>query len=315
MNELDRADIHAPRRLTDKEKVGITLDFPREDDLLLVAAREVLGRQRRDRGADVEPFHLALAVLKDRGVVHQKGVLLIGRIVVIAEGDVLPRGKIHDHAKVLAILGHMGDASGAARLPVGMAAGEVKVLAVQPDRPGRGHDAAEDGEEFGLTVPGDTGDAEDLPLADGEGDTLDPLHLVLVHDAEVFDLKDDAAGIGGAFGDVQQDLAPDHQLGQLLRVGFGGLDRRRHLAAPHDRHRVGDLHDLAQLVGDEDDGLALLLQPAQDAEEVVGLIRRQDARGFVEDQDVGVAVKRLEDLHPLLVADAEFLDHLVGIDV
>ena len=90
---------------------------------------------------------------------------------------------------------------------------------------------------------------------------------------------------------------------------------RHHLAAAHDRDAVGDGHDLAQLVGDEDDGLALVAQRAEDAEQVIGLVRRQHAGGLVEDQDVGAAVERLEDLDALLQADGQVADQRVGIDV
>ena len=36
----------------------------------------------------------------------------------------------------------------------------------------------------------------------------------------------------------------------------------------------------------------------------VGLLRRQHGRRLVEDQDVGAAVERLQDLDPLLLPDA-----------
>ena len=121
-------------------------------------------------------------------------------------------------------------------------------------------------------------------------------------------------GWRGLLVDAQQHLAADHQLGQLLGAGLGGLDGRGHLAAAHDADGVGDLHDLAQLVGDQDDRLALAAQAVEDAEQVVGLGRGQHARRLVEDQDVGVAVERLEDLDPLLHADADVLDQRVGID-
>jgi hypothetical protein len=91
--------------------------------------------------------------------------------------------------------------------------------------------------------------------------------------------------------------------------------RRHHLAASHHRHRVGDRHDLAQLVRDQDDRLALFLQLPEDAEQMVGLGRRQHAGRLVEDQDFGAAIERLQDLDPLLQADREFLDDGVGIDL
>jgi hypothetical protein len=44
-------------------------------------------------------------------------------------------------------------------------------------------------------------------------------------------------------------------------------------------------------VGDQDDGFPLGLEPFEDAEQLIGLGRRQNAGRFVQDQDIGVAVK------------------------
>jgi hypothetical protein len=82
----------------------------------------------------------------------------------------------------------------------------------------------------------------------------------------------------------------------------------------HHGHGVGDRHDLAQLVGDEDDGDAALFQRFQNLEELVGLLRRQDAGRLVEDQDLAIPVERLQDLDPLLLAHGKVADDRVGID-
>ena len=76
----------------------------------------------------------------------------------------------------------------------------------------------------------------------------------------------------------------------------------RPCARAHDADLVGHRHDLAQLVGDQDDGAPLRLEVAQDAEQMVGLLRRQHAGGLVQDQDMGAAEQSLEDLDPLLHA-------------
>lgn len=80
-------------------------------------------------------------------------------------------------------------------------------------------------------------------------------------------------------------------------------------------HRVGHVHDLAELVRDQDDGLSLVAESLEDAKQVIRLRRGQHTGRFVENQDVGMAVQRLQDFHPLLVADREVLDPLVGIHV
>ena len=80
-----------------------------------------------------------------------------------------------------------------------------------------------------------------------------------------------------------------------------------------DTRSVND-HDLAQLVGDEDDGLVLALEHAQHLEQLVGLGRRQHRRRLVKHEDLGAAHQRLQDLDALLQADRQFADNGVGID-
>ena len=68
-----------------------------------------------------------------------------------------------------------------------------------------------------------------------------------------------------------------------------------------------------QLVGDDDDRLAVGLHVADDAEQLLGLLRGQNCRRLVEDQDVRAAVQHLDDLQRLLLADAHLVDLLVEV--
>ncbi len=61
--------------------------------------------------------------------------------------------------------------------------------------------------------------------------------------------------------------------------------------------------------------LPCVLELLEDAEEMVGLGRRQHAGRLVEDQDVGAAIERLQDLDALLQADRQLVDDRVGIDL
>ena len=61
--------------------------------------------------------------------------------------------------------------------------------------------------------------------------------------------------------------------------------------------------------------LPLLDQAAHDAEELVDLARREHGGGLVEDEDVGVAVERLDQLDALLLADRQRLHEGVGVDL
>ena len=85
-------------------------------------------------------------------------------------------------------------------------------------------------------------------------------------------------------------------------------------AIPHHRHLVGDRQHLRQLVGDDHDRLSLLAHAAEDQEELVNLRRGQHRRGFIEDQQLRVAIERLQQLDALLLADGERLDDGIGID-
>ncbi len=89
--------------------------------------------------------------------------------------------------------------------------------------------------------------------------------------------------------------------GRRVRPG----DRLHHVAAAEDGDRVADRHDLVELVGDEDHRVAVGAQPTDDREQGLRLDRRQDRRGLVQDQEVGLAIERLEDLDALLLADGQ----------
>jgi hypothetical protein len=96
------------------------------------------------------------------------------------------------------------------------------------------------------------------------------------------------------------DWAAHHHIGQIFLGGAGRRHGADHAAAAHHGDGVGDVEDLLQLVGDQDDGLALFLEQAQDFEQRRGFLRRQHGCRLVQDQDVGAAVDLLEDLHALL---------------
>ena len=68
-------------------------------------------------------------------------------------------------------------------------------------------------------------------------------------------------------------------------------------------------------MGDEEDALALLGETAHRVHELLDLLRRQDRRGLVEDEDVVVAVEHLEYLDALLHADGDVLHLGVQVDL
>ena len=141
------------------------------------------------------------------------------------------------------------------------------------------------------------------------------MNALFIGDVQIFHLKHHITGLRRGLVHPQQHLAAHHQFGQFLGAGFGGRYRGRHLAPPHHADSIGDFHDLAQLVGDQDDGFAFVAQVIQNAEQMVRFGRGQNAGGFVQDQNVGLPVQRLQDFNALLHPHANIFDHGIGVDV
>ncbi len=136
---------------------------------------------------------------------------------------------------------------------------------------------------------------------------------VVAHD-QVFDLEQWLPRLRRLLVDAKEHLASDHRPREpRLRRPRPG-NRLDPLPAAEDRDPVGDLEHLVQLVADEDDRLSLALQALDDLEQLLRLLRSQNRRRLVEDQDLGAAVERLQDFHALLLADGDLLDSRVRID-
>ena len=176
-------------------------------------------------------------------------------------------------------------------------------------------DAGDEIEQFRLAVAGDAGNADDFPLAHVERHIVDAGRSLAVAPGKVLHLKHHFARLGRALFDAQQHAAAHHQLGQFFDGGLFGFLGGHHLAAPHDRDMVGDRHDLAQLVGDENDGFSLVAQLAQNAEQVVCLVGREHARGLIKDQRLGTLEEGFENFDALLQAHRQFADDGIRINV
>ena len=168
--------------------------------------------------------------------------------------------------------------------------------------------------ELGLPVPVDAGDRDDLAASHRERDAAHLLELALVAHVQVVHLERDVARRGRRLVDAQQHVAADHHPCEAVLGRAFARDGVDPLAAPEHRDPVGDLEHLVQLVADEDDRLAVGLQAADDREELARLLRRQHRRRLVEDQDLGAAEERLQDLDPLLLADGDARDERRRVD-
>src|SRR3954447_22448760 len=100
VDELDRADVEAARRLRRDQHLRVAVDLAREHDLLLVAARERVRRRRRRAAPDVELGQQPLRTLDHRAQVEDAAAR-VRRLAVAVERQVLSeRERQHEPAAV-----------------------------------------------------------------------------------------------------------------------------------------------------------------------------------------------------------------------
>ncbi len=145
---------------------------------------------------------------------------------------------------------------------------------------------------------------------------MDDLLPARILHAQALDRERRVGRMALAAVDGELHAAADHELREVVLVGLGGNAGPDHATATDDRDPIGDVEDLVELVADEDDrGPELLRELAQDDEDLARLLGGEDGGGLVEDEHLRLAVERLEDLDPLLPADRQGADLLIGIDV
>ena len=129
-------------------------------------------------------------------------------------------------------------------------------------------------DELALAVALDAGDAEDLAAADLDREPVDGLHAAVVERPQVADARArTSTGLGGAFSTRNTTSRPTIRLASDCWVAVVGVGGAGDPPVAQHGDPVGDGEHLAQLVGDEDDRLALVDEAAHDGEEVVDLAR------------------------------------------
>ena len=109
-------------------------------------------------------------------------------------------------------------------------------------------------------------------------------------------------------------LLPKHEVDQAGFVGLRLQQRPGDAPLAQDGDAVGALQHFAQLVRDQDDGKAVGPQVLEDFQQSLDLVRRQDARGLIQDQQACVRHEQFQDLDFLLFADRELRHARVGRD-
>ena len=287
VDEVGGADVHAARGLRDHHRFRAEGELAGDDHLLHVAAGEGADLRSDARAADIELLRQLSRVPAGRTPAHVDAEEGEGPAPMLADQQVLRDVPLRRDAGRKPVLRHMGQAhlpDLSRRLAPGRFSEDQDLPAADRPHPGDGF------RQLALPVALDARDADDLAAAHVEAHAP---HLKIPHrdgrDRAVFALQL-----------AQQHVPAHHQRGQLPLVHLRRLIHAHHLSAPHHAHAVGDLHHLAETVGDDDHGHALVPHHAADhVEEFVGLLRRQHGGRLVEDQDVRAAVQGLQDLHAL----------------
>ena len=170
-------------------------------------------------------------------------------------------------------------------------------------------------EQLTLAAACNACDAEDLAAHGGERDVVEALDAEIVDAGQALDLQPRLRVDGVRAVDVQADGAADHHVGQGLRRGLARLDGADVLALAQHGDLVRNGQHLVQLVGDEDDGLAVGAHVAHDLEQAVCLLRGQNGGRLVEDQDLRSAEQNLDDLDGLLLRNGKIVDLCHRIEV
>ena len=233
MDERGGADVHPPRRLAREQHRRGAGDLASHHDLLLVAAGEPRGREEGQQGAHVEALHESPRVLDDRPPPHQRAAV-VAALAVAPEDGVLAGVELAHQAGALAVFRHMRQAHAARGGRAGGAAFARRGLAVDAHRArGDGKRPRHRFQEFGLAVPGDPGDADDLARAHGETHVSHPRDAVAVAHREALHLEQGTAPAATRVRARRRDRAADHRFGEAVGGGVGdlGMDRRRGLRA------------------------------------------------------------------------------------
>ena len=301
------ADVDTTGRGVEQQDVGLLAQPAGQNDLLLVTAgqrRDVLVDADHLGGHDVRVLlgeRLEVLLLQDEAHVAHRG-----------QRDVVLDGVVDEQRLVVAVLGGVGD---------GVADGGVDAVdrraVAQLNRAGAVVGRAEHGlADLVHTALGQAADAQDLALVElerhvvqrtGDGD-------VLHHDGDLALRLGRVVGVVGTIV-VIAHLTADHEGLQLVLVDIAGVDGGDEVTVAQDGDAVGHAQDLSHVVADEDHAVTLGAHVTHDLEELVAAVLRKGGRGLVDDQDLGVEPRGLQDLDDLALLEVVVLDGRGGADL
>ena len=177
-----------------------------------------------------------------------------------------------------------------------------------------GNDTDERFDQRVLTVPFDAGNAENLALVHDEVDRPEPAARTGDVSLETAHPKHRGTAFERSALRCQQHVALHHEAGQFRDTRGGCGERGDVGAVAENRDAIGETDHLVEVMGDEAHGAAVVTKMAKLREELGDLLRGEDRRRFVEDQEPHVAVQELGDLDFLPRSDRKCSYDRVGFE-
>ncbi len=291
MNLLLGADIDSARRFRQQQDLRLLWQPFGDRDFLLISAAQAqhplfggthLDLQLGDQRIDQRP----LAAPVDQA--EPADCIQIGQRQVVAHRE------LQDEPFGLAVFWHKGVAPGHGRARSAHRRGLAieQDLALDPMQPEKR------GQQLALPLALQPAEAQDLAPMQIEIDVLEA-----VPGAEIANREHHRSGYQFLdrwlrWEDIG-DLAPDHELDQLVGRGARSGHRGDVLAVLEHRDPVGDREDLFQPVGNEDHGHTPVAQLAQRGEEELNLALVEGGGGFVQNEELRLGDDRLGELDKL----------------
>src|SRR5215831_10823450 len=296
-----RPDVDAARRFVDDQHARARRQPFRQQDFLLIAARQGADRALQIGSFDRQVTSEAGAQpLFDR-TAHQTGG---GAFVQTRRDDVRPHALRQEQSLIFAVFGRVDDAEAqraARRIDSDSPAVNQYLPAVEPGVADRGH------HRFSAPRTDQSGKPQNLATADRQ------IHVFeFAEGNQAAHLEDDFAGAARLRRIEIFELASDHHLDDFAGVGLAALPCPDQPPVAQDRDAVGDAEDFVHPVRDVDQAESALGEPTEQFEEQFDLMRFERRRGLVQDEQLRLDRQRLRDLDDLAFGQAEVFDRRVG---
>ena len=286
------------------------LNFPLQQHLLHIAARQPAYRRKQIGCGDVQLLYHPGAVLNGRFFIQEEAACALEGTEHHVFGH--SHGGNQPHAQ--AILGHIGNMN--ARAINRQRIHSLDFLAARRDDAVFRHgDACQRVAQLLLATAGDACNAENLSRIGVKRKVFDAFRAGYAAHREVAHRK-----IGlyfAALGAIQGELRriAHHIRGKL--VGRNGLHIQllNEFSLAQNRHLVGHGKKLVDLVADKHHAFAFVLHAAQHIKQAVSFLRGKHRGRLIQDQYFRAAIERLDDFHRLLFRNRHFGDFPVWIDM